>query len=172
MPRTVYLCKKREITAQFYFAFLTEWSIKPQIPDISQPKKNDVCYATQNRQDAVKRLADACELVLVVGSVTSSNSNRLREVAERHGCTAKLIDTAADMQEDWFEGIGTVGITAGASAPEFLVQQVIERLRSAYPSLTVTTQDGDEENVAFPMPRGLWDSDLEAARAQKEHRHG
>ena len=147
-------------------------ALKSKFPSITEPKKNDVCYATQNRQDAVKRLADACDLVLVVGSVTSSNSNRLREVAERHGCTAKLIDTAADMQEDWFEGIGTVGITAGASAPEFLVQQVIERLRSAYPSLTVTTQDGDEENVAFPMPRGLWDSDLEAARAQKEHRHG
>lgn len=146
--------------------------LKSKFPSITEPKKNDVCYATQNRQDAVKRLADACDLVLVVGSVTSSNSNRLREVAERHGCTAKLIDTAADMQEGWFEGIGTVGITAGASAPEFLVQQVIERLRSTYPTLTVTTQDGDEENVAFPMPRGLWDSDLEAARAQKEHRHG
>lgn len=83
-----------------------------------------------------------------------------------------MIDTAADMQEDWFEGVSTVGITAGASAPEFLVQQVIERLRSVYPMLTVTTQEGDEENVAFPMPRGLWDSDLEAARAQKENRHG
>lgn len=147
-------------------------ALKAKFPSITEPKKNDVCYATQNRQDAVKRLADACDLVLVVGSVTSSNSNRLREVAERHGCTAKLIDTAADMQEDWFEGVSTVGITAGASAPEFLVQQVIERLRSAYPMLTVTTQDGDEENVAFPMPRGLWDSDLEAARAQKENRHG
>ena len=147
-------------------------ALKAKFPSITEPKKNDVCYATQNRQDAVKRLADACDLVLVVGSVTSSNSNRLREVAERHGCTAKLIDTAADMQEDWFEGVGTVGITAGASAPEFLVQQVIDRLRSAYPTLTVTTQDGDEENVAFPMPRGLWDSDLEAARAQKENRHG
>lgn len=147
-------------------------ALKAKFPSITEPKKNDVCYATQNRQDAVKRLADACDLVLVVGSVTSSNSNRLREVAERHGCTAKLIDTAADMQEDWFEGVGTVGITAGASAPEFLVQQVIERLRSVYPMLTVITQDGDEENVAFPMPRGLWDSDLEAARAQKENRHG
>ena len=91
-------------------------ALKAKFPSITEPKKNDVCYATQNRQDAVKRLADACDLVLVVGSVTSSNSNRLREVAERHGCTAKLIDTAADMQEDWFEGVSTVGITAGASA--------------------------------------------------------
>ena len=100
-------------------------------------------------------------------SVTSSNSNRLREVAERHGCTAKLIDTAADINDAWFEGIETVGITAGASAPEFLVQGVIDRLRDKHPNLTVTTQAGDEENVAFPMPRGLWDSDLEAARANK-----
>lgn len=142
-------------------------ALKSRFPAITEPKKNDVCYATQNRQDAVKRLADACDLVLVVGSVTSSNSNRLREVAERHGCTAKLIDTAADMDAAWFDGVSTIGITAGASAPEFLVQEVIDRLRSAYPKLSVSTQDGDEEHVAFPLPRGLWDVDLQLAREQK-----
>lgn len=141
-------------------------ALKDRFPAISEPKKNDVCYATQNRQDAVKRLAGSCDLVLVVGSVTSSNSNRLREVAERYGCTAKLIDTAADMQDAWFEGVSTIGITAGASAPEFLVREVVERLRAAYPDLTVSTQEGDEENVAFPLPRGLWDTDLEQARAR------
>lgn len=142
-------------------------ALKNRFPAITEPKKNDVCYATQNRQDAVKRLADACDLVLVVGSVTSSNSNRLREVAERHGCTAKLIDTAADMDAAWFDGVSTIGITAGASAPEFLVQEVIDRLRSVYPELSVSTQDGDEEHVAFPLPRGLWDVDLQLAREQK-----
>lgn len=142
-------------------------ALKSRFPAITEPKKNDVCYATQNRQDAVKRLADACDLVLVVGSVTSSNSNRLREVAERHGCTAKLIDTAADMDAAWFDGVSTIGITAGASAPEFLVQEVIDRLRSVYPELSVSTQDGDEEHVAFPLPRGLWDADLQLAREQK-----
>lgn len=144
-------------------------ALRARFPSIAEPKKNDVCYATQNRQDAVKRLAQACDLVLVVGSVTSSNSNRLREVAERHGCSAKLIDTAADMRQEWFEGVQTVGITAGASAPEFLVQEVIERLRSAHPDLSISTQSGTEENVAFPLPRGLWDSDLLQARAQKEN---
>lgn len=142
-------------------------ALKNRFPAITEPKKNDVCYATQNRQDAVKRLANACDLVLVVGSVTSSNSNRLREVAERHGCTAKLIDTAADMDAAWFDGVSTIGITAGASAPEFLVQEVIDRLRSTYPELSVSTQDGDEEHVAFPLPRGLWDVDLQLAREQK-----
>lgn len=142
-------------------------ALKNRFPAITEPKKNDVCYATQNRQDAVKRLADACDLVLVVGSVTSSNSNRLREVAERHGCTAKLIDTAADMDAAWFDGVSTIGITAGASAPEFLVQEVIDRLRSTYPELSVSTLDGDEEHVAFPLPRGLWDVDLQLAREQK-----
>lgn len=144
------------------------WALKKRFPAITEPKKNDVCYATQNRQDAVKRLAAACDLVLVVGSVTSSNSNRLREVAERHGCTAKLIDTAADMRSEWFEGVATIGITAGASAPDFLVQEVVSRLKDAYPALSVTTHEGDEENVAFPLPKGLWDTDLAAARAAKD----
>lgn len=144
------------------------WALKKRFPAITEPKKNDVCYATQNRQDAVKRLAAACDLVLVVGSVTSSNSNRLREVVERHGCTAKLIDTAADMRSEWFEGVATIGITAGASAPDFLVQEVVSRLKDAYPALSVTTQEGDEENVAFPLPKGLWDTDLAAARAAKD----
>lgn len=143
-------------------------ALKKRFPAITEPKKNDVCYATQNRQDAVKRLAAACDLVLVVGSVTSSNSNRLREVAERHGCTAKLIDTSADMRSEWFEGVATIGITAGASAPDFLVQEVVSRLKDAYPALSVTTQEGDEENVAFPLPKGLWNTDLAAARAAKD----
>ena len=104
-------------------------ALRAKFPQIQGPRKNDICYATQNRQDAVKELADQCDMVLVVGSPNSSNSNRLRELAERMGTPAYLIDGAEDMQRGWFDGVRRIGITAGASAPEVLVRGVIAQLR-------------------------------------------
>ena len=125
-----------------------------RFPEVEAPRKEDICYATQNRQDAVKELSRDCELVLVVGSVTSSNSNRLRELAQRRGCRAYLIDAAAEIQPDWLEGVRTVGITAGASAPEVLVEQVVERLR-ALGAEHISELAGEVENVTFSLPREL-----------------
>ncbi|MBO3276764.1 4-hydroxy-3-methylbut-2-enyl diphosphate reductase [Pseudomonas schmalbachii] len=129
-------------------------ALRAKFPHIKGPRKNDICYATQNRQDAVKELADQCELVLVVGSPNSSNSNRLRELAERMGTPGYLIDGAEDMRREWFDGIQRVGITAGASAPEVLVRGVIEQLREwgAEPEVEL---DGREENITFSMPKEL-----------------
>ncbi len=138
-------------------------ALKDRFPNIVEPKKADICYATQNRQDAVKLLAKEVELVLVVGSRTSSNSNRLREVAERVGTPAYLIDGADELNEDWFKGVEKVGITAGASAPEILVEEIIERLYT-FSDVTVETMPGVEENVEFPLPKGLWKKDLEEAQ--------
>ncbi|OZI50244.1 4-hydroxy-3-methylbut-2-enyl diphosphate reductase [Bordetella genomosp. 5] len=129
-------------------------ALKARFPTIVEPKKSDICYATQNRQDAVKVLAPECDLVLVVGSPNSSNSNRLREVAERIGVDAYLVDGAAAIDPAWLEGRQRIGITAGASAPEVLVQQVITRVRELG-AVSVRTMPGLEENVAFPLPRGL-----------------
>ncbi|OZI44401.1 4-hydroxy-3-methylbut-2-enyl diphosphate reductase [Bordetella genomosp. 5] len=129
-------------------------ALKARFPSIVEPKKSDICYATQNRQDAVKVLAPECDLVLVVGSPNSSNSNRLREVAERIGVDAYLVDGAAAIDPAWLEGRQRIGITAGASAPEVLVQQVITRVRELG-AVSVRTMPGLEENVAFPLPRGL-----------------
>ncbi|MPS28835.1 4-hydroxy-3-methylbut-2-enyl diphosphate reductase [Pigmentiphaga sp.] len=129
-------------------------ALKGRFPNISEPKKSDICYATQNRQDAVKVMAPECDLVLVVGSVNSSNSNRLREVAERKGVSAYLIDGAADIDPAWLEGRRRVGVTAGASAPDVLVQQVIARLKELG-AASVRTLAGAEEGIAFPLPRGL-----------------
>ncbi len=137
-------------------------SLKERFPQILEPKKADICYATQNRQDAVKELAKAVDLVLVVGSKTSSNSNRLREVAEKVGTRAYLIDGASELDEKWFDGIECIGITAGASAPEILVEEIIEKLKS-FSLVSVTTMSGVEENVEFPLPKGLWKKDVEAA---------
>lgn len=105
-------------------------ALKNKFPKIHAPRKDDICYATQNRQDAVKELAARCQVVLVVGSPNSSNSNRLRELAERLGAKAHLIDNAGEMQKDWFAGVDTVGVTAGASAPEVLIQEVLDTLQS------------------------------------------
>lgn len=142
-------------------------ALKGRYPHIHEPKRQDICYATQNRQEAVKNLARAgVDLVLVIGSATSSNSNRLREVAEREGVPAWLVDSAAHVDPKWFEGAERVGVTAGASAPEELVQGVVDWLREHLGADDVSTMPGEEENVAFPLPKGLWESDLEAARAQ------
>ena len=123
-------------------------------PDIQEQKKDDICYATQNRQDAVHELAETADVILVVGSPNSSNSNRLREIADQLGKTAFLIDTAADMQKSWFKDINTVGVTAGASAPEVLVQAVIDQLKQWGGDSAIEIQ-GIEEKVVFSMPKEL-----------------
>lgn len=129
-------------------------ALRAKFPSIQGPRKNDICYATQNRQDAVKQLAEDCDLLLVVGSPNSSNSNRLRELAERMGTPAYLIDGAEDLKREWFDGRNKVGITAGASAPEVLVQGVIARMRE-WGAAEVVELDGRPENVTFSMPKEL-----------------
>jgi 4-hydroxy-3-methylbut-2-enyl diphosphate reductase len=133
-------------------------ALKARFPAIAEPKKQDICYATQNRQDAVKFMAPQCDLVLVIGSPTSSNSNRLREVAEKMGCDARLIGSAAELDPAWLDGRERIGITAGASAPERLVIELVDRLRELGVS-AVRTLPGIEENTAFPLPRGLGRND-------------
>ncbi len=129
-------------------------AIKKRFPKVVGPKKDDICYATQNRQDAIKTLAQRCDVVIVVGSPNSSNSNRLREVAEQLGVPAYMVDNAGELRPEWVAGKSTVGITAGASAPEVLVQAVVERLRGLGAD-QVTTLDGIAERVTFPLPKGL-----------------
>ncbi|WP_454006600.1 4-hydroxy-3-methylbut-2-enyl diphosphate reductase [Alcaligenes sp. Marseille-Q7550] len=129
-------------------------ALRARFPNIVEPKKSDICYATQNRQDAVKIMAPQCDLVLVVGSTNSSNSNRLREVAERKGAEAYLLDKPEMIDPAWLVGKKRVGVTAGASAPEVLVNQVIESLRELGVG-RVRALDGVEENIAFPLPREL-----------------
>ena len=129
-------------------------ALKARFPSIVEPKKSDICYATQNRQDAVKVMAPDCDLVLVVGSPNSSNSNRLREVAERKGVASYLIDGADSIDPAWLVDRKRIGVTAGASAPEILVQQVIDRVKELG-AVSVRTMPGLEENVAFPLPKGL-----------------
>ncbi len=127
-------------------------ALRKHFPEIKGPKKDDICYATQNRQDAVKRLSSDCEVVLVVGSPNSSNSNRLREIAEKEGRKGYLIDGPEDMKQDWFDGVTKVGVTAGASAPEILVESVIYQLEG-WGVNSVTTDGGEPENVVFSLPR-------------------
>jgi 4-hydroxy-3-methylbut-2-enyl diphosphate reductase len=129
-------------------------ALRRRFPNISGPRKDDICYATQNRQDAVKQLACECDLFLVVGSPNSSNSNRLAELARRMGAQAHLIDSAEDIDTSWLQGVGSIGLTAGASAPEILVQQVIARLRELGAAVPVEMV-GREENIIFSMPREL-----------------
>ena len=135
-------------------------ALKGRFPDIVGPKKDDICYATQNRQDAVKALAEQCDLVIVVGSPNSSNSNRLREVAAKHGVSAYMVDSAAYIEAEWLAGKRKIGVTAGASAPEILVEQVVSRLQE----LLATNQQiqasiahlaSEPEGVSFPLPKEL-----------------
>lgn len=126
-------------------------ALRDKFPEIKGPRKDDICYATQNRQDAVRDLADKVELLLVVGAKNSSNSNRLRELADKMGTRAYLIDDANSMEESWFHTVNSVGVTAGASAPEVLVQQVITRLKELG-GKTVVENPGEEENVVFAVP--------------------
>jgi 4-hydroxy-3-methylbut-2-enyl diphosphate reductase len=129
-------------------------ALRARFPNISGPKKDDICYATQNRQDAVKALAPQCDVVIVVGSPTSSNSNRLREVAEHLGVPAYMVDNANEIDPQWVAGKNRVGLTAGASAPEVLVRAVVERLNQLGIS-SVADLDGVQEKVGFPLPKGL-----------------
>ena len=129
-------------------------AVKARFPQVREPKQQDICYATQNRQDAVKLLSPQVDVVIVVGSPTSSNSNRLRDVAERSGVPSYMVDNADELQEVWFAGKTCVGLTAGASAPDILVQQVIARMR-ALGAVSVRTLDGVEETIKFPLPKGL-----------------
>ncbi|MFZ2725304.1 MAG: 4-hydroxy-3-methylbut-2-enyl diphosphate reductase [Methylococcaceae bacterium] len=129
-------------------------ALRARFKGIQEQKKDDICYATQNRQDAVSELTKTADLILVVGSPNSSNSNRLREIAEQLGKTAYLIDTASDMQKEWFKDINVVGVTAGASAPEVLVQEVIAQLKQ-WGGETTQELKGIEEKVVFSLPKGL-----------------
>mgnify|MGYP001951035003 CR=1 FL=1 len=129
-------------------------ALRERFPAIEGPRKDDICYATQNRQDAVKTLADTCDIVLVVGSPNSSNSNRLRELAERMGSAAYLVDNAEQVESAWFEGKSSVGVTAGASAPDVLVQNVIARVQELGASMPIEL-DGTPENITFSLPKEL-----------------
>ncbi len=129
-------------------------ALRERFPRIQGPRKDDICYATQNRQDAVRRLAQRCELVLVVGSPNSSNSNRLKELAEKQGRRAYLIDGPEDIDRAWLSGVDTIGLTAGASAPEVLVEQVIARLK-AWGASDITQDGGEPEQVVFALPKNL-----------------
>ena len=129
-------------------------ALRRRFPQLQAPRIEDICYATQNRQDAVKRLLEQCDVLVVVGSTTSSNSNRLRELADRAGIPGYLVDGPDNLQREWFDGRHAVGVTAGASAPELLVQQVVERLRS-WGGTAPRELMGREENVVFSLPRAL-----------------
>jgi len=129
-------------------------ALRQKFPQIEGPRKDDICYATQNRQDAVRELSAKVQLLLVVGAKNSSNSNRLRELAEKMGCTAYLIDTAADIQRPWLDGVSAIGVTAGASAPEVLVRQVVQQL-TEWGGKQVIEHPGREENVVFAVPAEL-----------------
>lgn len=129
-------------------------ALHQRFPDIVGPKKDDICYATQNRQDAVKQLAREVDILIVVGSPNSSNSNRLREVAASQGIASYMVDNASELQEAWFHGKNRVGISAGASAPEILVEQVTAQIQQ-YGHCEIHTMTGIEENVVFTLPKGL-----------------
>ncbi len=129
-------------------------AVKARFPQVREPKQQDICYATQNRQDAVKLMSPQVDVVIVVGSPTSSNSNRLREVARKLGTESYMVDNADELQAEWFNGRQRVGLTAGASAPEILVRQVIDRIK-ALGAVSVRKMDGIEETIKFPLPKGL-----------------
>ena len=139
-------------------------AVRERFPLVREPKQQDICYATQNRQDAVKMLAPQVDIVVVVGSPTSSNSNRLREVAARLGTDAYMVDQPEDLRPEWFEGKRRVGLTAGASAPDILVQQVVDRLKSLG-AVSVRRMPGTPETVRFPLPKGLGDRSMAEAAA-------
>jgi 4-hydroxy-3-methylbut-2-enyl diphosphate reductase len=134
-------------------------AVRSRFPQVREPKQQDICYATQNRQDAVKVMAPQVDVVVVVGSPTSSNSNRLRELAERLGTPGYMVDAVEDLQAEWFEGRSRVGLTAGASAPDVLVQAVIVRLRGLG-ATSVRKMDGVVEHIRFPLPMGLGDKSM------------
>jgi len=130
-------------------------SLKTRFPEIHGPKTNDICYATQNRQDSVKQLALECDLVLVIGSVNSSNSNRLREIAERGGVDSYLIDSLEDLDHKWLAGRSVIGITSGASAPEHLVKELVALLQDKYNCSLYGEEERADEGISFRLPKGL-----------------
>jgi 4-hydroxy-3-methylbut-2-enyl diphosphate reductase len=129
-------------------------ALRARFPSLASPRKEDICYATQNRQDAVKRLVEQCDIILVVGSPSSSNSNRLREIAEKAGIPGYLVDGPEDLRQEWFEGKQCVGVTAGASAPEVLVERVVRRIRE-WGGAAPVDLGGQPENIVFSLPREL-----------------
>ncbi|CAN5613636.1 4-hydroxy-3-methylbut-2-enyl diphosphate reductase [soil metagenome] len=129
-------------------------AVRARFPKVREPKQQDICYATQNRQDAVKIMSPQVDILIVVGSPTSSNSNRLRELAQRLGTESYMVDSAEELKPEWFEGKSRVGLTAGASAPEILVREVIDRVK-ALGAVSVRKMDGIEETIKFPLPKGL-----------------
>jgi 4-hydroxy-3-methylbut-2-enyl diphosphate reductase len=129
-------------------------AVRARFPKVREPKQQDICYATQNRQDAVKIMSPQVDILIVVGSPTSSNSNRLRELAQRLGTESYMVDSADELKPEWFEGKTRVGLTAGASAPEVLVREVIDRVK-ALGAVSVRKMDGIEETLKFPLPKGL-----------------
>ncbi len=128
-------------------------ALKKKFPGIRQPGREDICYATQNRQNAVKALVKECDLILVIGAPNSSNSNRLREVAQRGGVTAYLIESAQDIKMEWLDGVACIGVTAGASAPEILIEELLEFLSERVETVDVLSVS--EENLVFPLPKIL-----------------
>ncbi|MEP6608335.1 MAG: 4-hydroxy-3-methylbut-2-enyl diphosphate reductase [Burkholderiaceae bacterium] len=152
--RTPHLAYVTQTTLSLDDAAAIIAALKRRFPDIAEPKKADICYATQNRQDAVKFLAPQVDVVIVVGSENSSNSTRLREVAQRFGVPAYLVDSASDLDPEWLRDRRRVGVTAGASAPEVLVRALVERLKQLGAG-SVRALDGVQEKVVFPLPKGL-----------------
>lgn len=148
-PDELYFCSQTTLSVDDTSDVID--ALQQKFPNIEGPRKDDICYATQNRQDAVRAIAEKVDLLLVVGAKNSSNSNRLRELAEKMGTTAYLIDTEADIQTAWLENIAKVGVTAGASAPEVLVKQVIDKLK-AHGGKEVVEHPGREENIVFAVP--------------------
>ena len=136
-------------------------AVRARFPSVREPKQQDICYATQNRQDAVKMLSPQVDLVIVVGSPTSSNSNRLRELSQRLGTESYMVDSAAELRPEWFEGKSRIGLTAGASAPEVLVREVVDRIK-ALGAVSVRKMDGIQETLKFPLPKGLKLDDIPA----------
>jgi 4-hydroxy-3-methylbut-2-enyl diphosphate reductase len=157
---------KLEVSQPDHFAYTTQTTLsvdetreviaalRQRFPKIEGPRHDDICYATQNRQDAVRLLSDQCDLIFVVGSVNSSNSNRLRELAEKNGARAYLIDGAEDINPEWLQGAVKIGVTAGASAPEVLVQGVISHLQQLGAG-AVSELEGEPEDMVFALPKGL-----------------
>lgn len=148
-PEQLYYCSQTTLSVDDTSDVIN--ALRNKFPEIQGPRKDDICYATQNRQDAVRSIANEVDLLLVVGAKNSSNSNRLRELADKIGTTAYLIDTAEDIKENWLENIKSIGVTAGASAPEILVKQVIDTLKT-HGGKDVTEFPGREENTVFAVP--------------------
>ena len=152
--QTVRLALVTQTTLSMDDAAAIAAAVKARFPQVREPKQQDICYATQNRQDAVKLMSPQVDVVIVVGSPTSSNSNRLREVARKLGTDSYMVDNAEELQAEWFNGRQRVGLTAGASAPEILVRQVIDRIK-ALGAVSVRKMDGIQETIKFPLPKGL-----------------